>query len=313
MDLNHPSLNNLFNKISVPGEGRARQIVANTVRTRTDKSNWVPILLRWRDVEVDEFTREAIIAALAGVDLSMHTGKFTEKPELPDLVGTYRYVAERLCHRVRNTIIRPSVRLRKLASIINEIQEPNLRDKLLSVTSEIEDSFRQVSRLVEFDISDEYFSYRSVVLADWVIEFNSRYSATNSPVWLTVPNQSSGSKLRILANNYHLDTIFGNLWNNSVQAVRTCGMTRGECRITLDIRATEQRRVEVLVSDNGLGIPASLADLAFHVVVSTKGEGRGRGLLEVQDAVLRLFGTLTLVPVKPEEYRICMSFPQEAP
>jgi len=37
LDSNHPCLQELLRRITVPGEGRTRQIVANAVRPRQDK------------------------------------------------------------------------------------------------------------------------------------------------------------------------------------------------------------------------------------------------------------------------------------
>jgi len=261
-------------------------------------------------VEVDEFTKEAIAAALDGIDPSLH--RVTATTDLPDIVDTYRYVAERLCHRLRNAISGPSIRLRKLTSLVENVQDGAVRGELIATAGQILDSFRKVSQLVEFDVSDEYFQHRSVDLADWVKGMNNRYSATHNPVTLTIKEQPSGSKSRIRANDQHLETIFLNLWSNSTQAVQATPAPDGACRIILDIRETVDQRVEVLVCDNGPGIPGDVADALFQMSFSTKKEGRGRGPLEVQDAVRRLFGTVRLVDERPGEYRVCMSFPLEA-
>lgn len=310
LDRNDPGVDGLLRRISAPGEGRARQVVVNAIRPRQDKDRLTPVLLRWREVEVDEFTKGAIAAALIGIDPSMHIAA-PGSSDLPDVVDTYRYVADRLCHRLRNAISKPSMLLSKLRVITEKMQETSVRGELLVTANQILDAFRQVSRLVEFDVSDEYFQRRPIALMDWIIGFNSRYSATQGPVAVTVTEHPTGSKLRILANEQHLETIFLNLWNNSTQAVQMQGEADVACHICVDIRPEASQRVEVLLMDNGPGIPEHLTDTLFGMSFSTKGEGRGRGLLEVQDAVRQLCGTVRLVQVQHGEYRVMMSFPLE--
>jgi len=309
LDGNDPGLDSLLRAISIPGEGRARQIVANAVQTRKDKTRLIPFLLKWRDVEVDEFTREAIAGALTGVDTASHTQPTLQ--QMPDMVDTYRYVSERLCHRIRNAIAAPAARIRRLQSLAEDIPDPDARAQIASEVAQILDSFRRVSRLVEFDIGDSYFQHRSVVVRDWIAGLNTRYSAVNEPVTLVLDVLPAEANHRIYANDQQLETIFWNLWSNSVQAVHAGGRDRVACQITVRMRTIAGGTLGVTVFDNGPGIPAEHADTLFSVGFSTKGEGRGRGLLEVQDAVRRLFGTVNLVEEQPGEFRVCMSFPLE--
>ncbi len=108
-----------------------------------------------------------------------------------------------------------------------------------------------------------------------------------------------------MASDYLLRIIFWNLWINAQQAVQ------GDCRIT--VRATtEGKTVQLLLIDNGGGFPPEMVGVAFYERYSQNGVYRGRGLLEVQDAVQRLRGKASLEQCSPGEYRIVLSFPLEA-
>ena len=309
LDDNHPQLDALMSQIAAPGDGRVRQILANAVSSRKDKDRVVPYLRQWAETETDEFTREAIAAVLAGMDLTRYRA---ETPaELPDFVDTYRYVAERLCHRVRNALPPVGMRLRQIRRLVEEVNDDAVRAELMTVMTQLDDSCRRVSRLVEFDIADEYFQMSPICLYDWLHRMNAKYSAIYEPINLTVNEVPPDSGLRISASDQFLETIFWNLWANAVEAVHASGSADSRCEIQVVLSRTADGRVEALMWDNGPGIPEQFADSAFKVAFSSKGEGHGRGLLEVQDAVRRLGGRIGLRSPRSGECRVHLSFPGE--
>ena len=65
-------------------------------------------------------------------------------------------------------------------------------------------------------------------------------------------------------------------------------------------------------SDNGEGFSPELREIVFQQVYSSKNNsGRGRGLMEIQDAVERLAGRVELYEAKPSDFRIRISVPLE--
>jgi sensor histidine kinase regulating citrate/malate metabolism len=115
-------------------------------------------------------------------------------------------------------------------------------------------------------------------------------------------------RVRSQATPFYLDTLFGNLWSNAIQAVEpsACAI---ELQCVVDLR---RLWLAMLVIDNGPGFAASHVETAFTQTFSTKGLSRGRGLLEVADAVHRLQGEIRLVPVQGSEHRIQIQVPVEA-
>jgi signal transduction histidine kinase len=282
---------------SAAGEGRLRQLIANAVKNRSDKSRVVPHLVRWLEIETDEFAKAAIGDALVEVERAMYQPSAALDP--PRLVDTYRYVADRLCHRVRNSLTGPSQHLRKLESLLNGRADPMATEARAAV-SQLKDALGALSRIVEFDTGDSYFQWRSVDLPAWIRTMNANYIAKNSSLGLSIIGDSGS--MRVRANDYLLETLFWNLWKNAQQAVGP------SCEITVQFELASAH-VRLLVSDNGRGFSADDAEVAFIDQFERRGANYGRGLLEVQDAVRRLSGAVGLVQVTPGEYRVQINFP----
>jgi len=292
----------LLERISSPGEGRLRQLVANAVRTRPDRTRIEPFLWRWLNVEADEFTKRAILAALEGMDRSA-LSDVAAKPLPPNIVETYRYAAERLCHRVRNALITPDGVLGRLDLRVATLPLSPERDEVRVLLTQLRDGFRRVSRVVEFDVSDEYFAWRSLDLVAWLKAMHSRYVKDSEAMNLSIGGALLRDRPTIEGNDYLLDTVFWNLWKNAAQAVT------GQCEVSLDGSCTSSR-VHLMVLDNGPGLTAAQAVNVFHGRYSTKSLGHGQGLLEVHDAVTRLHGTVKLVEVRSGEHRVAIDLPR---
>lgn len=300
LDSNSRTLEDVLSLVSAPGEGRLRQLIANAVKQRSDKSRLVPYLRRWLTGETDEFAKAAIAGALTGVDESAFRSR-NAPPEPPHLVDTYRYVAERLCHRIRNSLTGPAQHLRALESLLNGGSDPKTTEAKATI-AQLKDSFRTVSRIVEFNVADTYFEWRTVDLVAWLRAMTStNYIPNNSPLALRFDGLAEGQVVRVWANDLMLETVFWNLWKNAQQAVGN------PCEITVRITLTDSE-AELLFLDNGGGFSQDHTGVAFVEQFSSKGSDRGRGLLEVQDAIRRLGGTVELIATGGS-YRIRMLLP----
>lgn len=308
LDRNAPELELFLQRISSPGEGRVRQLIANAVRTREGKGNLIHHLLLWREIETDEFAKRAINAALDGVDATAFKRGTTLKPLAdPDLVEAYRYVADRLNHRMRNALLRPKAHIVRLREQVNEIPDDRVRAELSSLMGDLSDAFQRVGRIIDAsDVGDEHFELRSVSLSDWLESMNLEYGQLYSSINLVIHNntRTAINSLRIQASDYLLLTIFWNLWINAHQAAKAC------CRIDIYVTG-HAKRLELLIVDNADGFAHGHVGVAFNERFSSNGAHRGRGLLEVQDAVQRLHGEVGLVEYRAGEFRIKMCFPLE--
>ena len=303
LDSNSPHLDRIIQRASLPGEGRVRQLIANTALIRGEQERFASDLTKWLAFETDEFTRRAVEAALKGTHRP--SPEPVKRPHLvePALVEAYRYVGERLKHQLRNGLMAPLGELIRLSGGVERIADPSLRTSLAAQVAALKDALSGLGRIIELDNGDGRFLARRINLRDWLDTFNAEYGRKFQPIQLLIDKAPDDA--RIQAPEYHLGIVFWNLWINSQQAVGA------NCKIVVQMESVH-RYLEVVLVDNGEGLPADTCVAGFVDAKPRPGH-RGRGLLEVQDAVEHLHGEVGLVRHSDGTYRIRLRFPLEAP
>ena len=302
-EANGTELSDLLEHLRKPGEARLRQLIANAIRAHASKQRLLPELRAWQDTETDEFTRRAITGALAENDASAAPRRKDSSADvLPkEAVAAYRYVSERLRHRLRNTMLSVQSQANRLKSATSTSANPDIQVAL----AKMNDALLALSRELEAtDADPQHFQQRSIALADWLRNMDLQYTSRYSSVNLKLVN-ADGAGVRVLASNYLLETIFWNIWLNAHQA------TGANCTITV-IFETAGTDLILKILDSGQGFSKDMKDLAFQERFSTNAPGRGRGLLEIQEAIERLGGTIRLYEEQPSEYRLQIRLPLEA-
>jgi signal transduction histidine kinase len=291
---------------SVVGEGRLRQMIAVTYRLDPSLKVLEPFLRSWKDTEPDEFARTAIEMALSDRGRPEETLK-PDKTELLQLVEAYRYVSDRLCHRIRQALTLPNAQISHLEAMLGDLDDPGLRVEVLERLASVKSGFVQVSRNVEFDIGDDYLAWHEYDLFTWLEAAAREYGGRWGWATLQLAFDPKVRTVKIRATRFLLETLFGNIWTNAVQQVK------GACTIkvhaALDNSRTDAKVVELTIIDNGPGFPEEVIDTVFRDQFSTKQKNRGQGLLEVADAVSRLGGDIRLVRITGGECRIQMRLP----
>lgn len=297
-----PHLPLLLERAGLPGEGRLRQLIADSARARGVHERYAETLHAWREIEPDEFTRRALDAALQGNVRPIRDT--VRRLSLVDRahVEAYRYVSDRLRHRLRNTFMGPAGMLIRIRSQVENLRDEALRQTLTAELTALSDSLAVVGRVIEFDVGDGHFTVRRLSIADWLIAFNSEYGRRYRPVTLRLERPDQGGL--IIGSDYLLGTVFWNLWINAQQAV-----PGSECVITVRFTVTADH-VKLTVLDNGEGFPRGVSEAGFPDANPRPGH-RGRGLLEVQEAIERLHGEAGLVRHDDGTYRIVLTFPRE--
>ncbi len=186
-------------------------------------------------------------------------------------------------------------RLRKVISV-------DLGADAQAVIAKLNDAMISMGRELEAtDVDPEFFRQRSIALADWLQQMNVRYTTQYAAINLRLIN-ADGQPVRVFANDYLLETVFWNIWLNAHQA------TGPNCALIIDF-TMKGKQVELRISDNGEGFSSDLKDVVFQQVYSTRSGNRGRGLLEIQDAIEQLRGHIELYEAKPAEFRILIQLP----
>jgi signal transduction histidine kinase len=192
----------------------------------------------------------------------------------------------------------------RLARVIRTLTDPAAKSALTDILGSLQAGFDRASRAVEFDRGDGYMTWGVIDLADWlsraVVVFGGRYGQANF-----ILRPAPGSRLRVWAAPFLLDVVFGNLWSNAVQKVGI------GCEFVVELSRTD-RSVCVLVRDSGPGFDDAARSAAFDTRYSTKPGNSGRGLLEIAEAVDRLYGRVGIVLVAGAGYRLSFHLPSEA-
>ena len=168
-----------------------------------------------------------------------------------------------------------------------------MNDALLSLSRELEAT----------DADPQHFQQRSIALGDWLRQMDGRYTSRYSSINLNLVN-ADDTGIRVFASDYLLEIVFWNIWLNAHQAAGR------NCSITVIFESAGKDLV-LKILDSGQGFSNDMKEIAFQEMFSTKNPGRGRGLLEIQDAVERLGGHIQLYEEQPSEYRLQVRFPLE--
>ena len=288
-------------RMAAPGEGRLRQLVANLARNRADRSQFAEHFERWLAVETDQFAYRAISAAMDVPRTVAPTIPNQQALVAREMVEMYRYVSERLRHELQNALLRPRTRLLQLLETVKRIDEGVTRAQLESLMAQLQDEFQAIGRMVEFEPNDPYFTLRPLNICEWVQQMNAEYAKRFNRIDLTITATEAVTKQQVLASDYLLRLVFWNLWMNAHQAVgQACANT-----LTCEIRDC---KLWITIVDNGPGFPADMAGVAFENRFSHNGPNRGRGLLEVQDAMQQLHGNAQLVETSSSVFRVQLIF-----
>jgi signal transduction histidine kinase len=287
--------------LSRPDASRLRSLVANIAKASPYKERLAPVLRQWREIESDEFTRRAIEMALQASEYRPGRRTAQRGHALPSqTIELYRYVSDRLKHRLRNTVFGAEGHILQLSTILSSSDLIEAR----SIVGRLSDAMTRVHRALEsVDAEPGHFAQRRILLVDWLEKMNARYASQYPAIRLSV-DKPGGPSPAVFASDYLLEAIFWNLWVNAHQVIGR------NCEITTVIRQTSHQ-IDIHVLDNGPGFPETAVELAFSQQYSSikNSRQRGRGLLEVAEAVDRLGGTVSLFRHRHDDYRVKITFP----
>lgn len=176
--------------------------------------------------------------------------------------------------------------LEDLPNLLNSMQVGAERIKALSV------SLRNFSRVDSVKVAAQL--HEGLESSLLILQHRLKGSASH-PEILVVKNY--GDLPPILCYPGQLNQVFMNLLANAIDALEEAGQISSEQIPTIAITtaALEDQRVEVRISDNGIGMTAELQQRLFEPMFTTKPVGKGTGLglsISHQIVVERHQGTL---------------------
>jgi len=258
---------------------RFRQVVARAAQRVGLRDDVRSMLLQWQQTETDEFALAAISDALVSGTPRRHPKMLKD---LADLGRTFRFIADRLRHKVLNAVPRTGLSINRLSAGIKEVADPRLRAILDGYLGDLRDSVARLEAAVTIDSDVDAFEPKDVLIFGWLQQFARRYISQWAGVEVNVAAKGANQAV-IAAPAYLLEIIFTNLFDNARQA------TADSTVIELNIQEIDNDII-IRVLDNGPGFSPAAADAAFAIPVAADGGKQGRGLMEVNDAVRRIGG-----------------------
>jgi two-component system NtrC family sensor kinase len=212
-------------------------------------------------------------------ELRRHQRQLVQSEKLASLGTLLAGVA----HELNNPLSNVSSSAQILAEDLDELEE-DFKKELINQVLEQSDRARDIVRtLLEFSrISD--FSWQELSLKNLVektITLLRGQIASDVRINLDIPED-----LKMTLDKQRMQQVFINLIKNALDVIGPNGQIWISCR-ELARKERGGREIEILIEDNGPGIPAEIRNRIFDPFFTTKdvGHGSGLGLFIVHDII----------------------------
>ena len=225
-------------------------------------------------------------------ELRMHQRQLVQSEKLASL-GT---LLSGVAHELNNPLSNVSSSAQILAEDLDGLDE-NFKKELIIQILEQSDRARDIVRtLLEFSRISE-FAWQELslkTLVEKTITLIRGQAPSNVKINLDIPED-----LKITVDKQRMQRVFLNLIKNAIDVIGENGVIWISCR-EITRKTKGRREVEILVEDNGPGIPAEIRDKIFDPFFTTKdvGHGSGLGLFIVHD-IIEMHGGSIRVETRP--------------
>ena len=225
-------------------------------------------------------------------ELRMHQRQLVQSEKLASL-GT---LLSGVAHELNNPLSNVSSSAQILAEDFDDLDE-NFKKNMIIQILEQSDRARDIVRtLLEFSRITE-FSWQELslkTLVEKTITLIRGQAPSNVEINLDIP-----AELKITVDKQRMQQVFLNLIKNSIDVIGENGMIWISCREIIR-KGKGRREVEILIEDNGPGIPAEIREKIFDPFFTTKdvGHGSGLGLYIVHD-IVEMHGGSIRVETRP--------------
>jgi two-component system NtrC family sensor kinase len=212
-------------------------------------------------------------------ELRMHQRQLVQSEKLASL-GT---LLSGVAHELNNPLSNVSSSAQILAEDLDELDD-NFKKDLISQVLEQSDRARDIVRtLLEFSRISE-FAWQELslkTLIEKTITLIRGQAPSNVEINLDIP-----ADLKITVDKQRMQQVFINLIKNAIDVIGENGRIWISCR-EIPRKTKGRREVEILIEDNGPGIPEEIRDKIFDPFFTTKdvGHGSGLGLFIVHDII----------------------------
>jgi two-component system nitrogen regulation sensor histidine kinase NtrY len=278
-------------------------LIQRTRRMRTGSAELELTLTR----DGSTVTLLAMATALRGSD-GDYAGAVAVFDDLTELLkaqrlAAWREVAQRIAHEIKNPLTPIQLSAQRLRRRLS--RSPEERDLVNECTETIIQEVDALKRLV-----DEFSRFaRMPAPAPRLTDVTALVDGVtalyrDAHPHLTIAARHGDAVPMLEVDPDHVKRAILNLVDNAVAAVRGTG--------DVDVETTAidgGRRVRIVVSDHGPGVPPALRERLFQPYYSTKVAGMGLGLAIVQEIVAEHGGVLRLEDNVPQGSRFVIELP----
>ena len=242
-------------------------------------------------------------------DKGDNAGTIVVVEDLTDLVKAQRMaawqeVARRIAHEIKNPLTPIQLaaqRLRKRYGGRFAEDEQVFLESTSTIIKQVDDLKKMV---------DEFSSFARMAeprpamqnLNDLLGEAVILYSEAHKKIRFNYTPYEN--KLMLFCDRDQVKRVFINVIDNAVAAIEG----KGAIAIS-SVLNSETHNAEVIIKDNGCGLPAGYRDRLFEPYFSTKKMGTGLGLAIVHQIVTDLDGTIRLENNEPKGTKVTIQFP----
>lgn len=212
-------------------------------------------------------------------ELKLHQKQLVRSEKLASL-GT---LLSGVAHELNNPLSNVSSSAQILAEDIDQLEHDFKMDLINQILGQADRARDIVRNLLEFSRVSK-FNWQELslkMIAEQTITLLKGQVPSNIEINVDIP-----SDLKIVADKQRMQQVFLNLLKNSVDVLGEDGMIWISCREIIK-EEKDGREVEILIEDNGPGIPTEVKDKIFDPFFTTKdvGHGSGLGLYIVHDII----------------------------
>lgn len=212
-------------------------------------------------------------------ELRVHQRQLVQSEKLASL-GT---LLSGVAHELNNPLSNVSSSAQILAEDLDNLDGNFKKDLLIQILEQSDRARDIVRTLLEFSRISE-FAWQELVLKTLVektITLIRGQAPSNVEINLDIP-----ADLKITVDKQRMQQVFLNLIKNAIDVIGENGRIWISCR-EISRKGRGRREVEILIEDNGPGIPDEIRDKIFDPFFTTKdvGHGSGLGLFIVHDII----------------------------
>ncbi len=220
---------------------------------------------------------------------------------------TWQILSRRVAHEIKNPLTPLQLYLEK---ILKSSSDPSIKEELKKALYQIQKirsiihSFSMLGKLPE---GKKRLGY----LHKEVEKFLEKIPEKNIPISLKI----QGEPYPIPLDSSQIERLLLNLWKNSVEAIqekkkKSSSPFKGKIQILIEY---QEKGIKLIFEDNGTGIPLEILPQVREPFFTTKKEGEGIGLLEVEK-ILSQYGAKMEIKTQvkePSYTQVILTFPYE--